>query len=584
MKLKTSIVPVAALCTTFLLIQYAGAQTPAKTAEEVDPTSTKLGSITGRVLADGQPLINASIVVARLNSTNQTRAVPVNDNGDFEVKGLEPGIYRVSVAAPAYVNPPAESDQETFYRVSDSVTLRMTRGGVITGKVLSADETPVVAVRVRAVMIRDWNGKPPNTTLGRAPDQITDDRGIYRIFGLPPGTYVVSAGGRGSSGYGVNAFDNDAPTYAPSSTRDTAAEISIGSGEERALNIRYRGETGHVVSGNATATGLPNAPWINITLARLVDAAPEVRMSTSQNEGAKGFEFGGVADGEYLVWASYSPNSGDATISEAKRITVKGADVTGVELAAKPLATVAGELLLQPSTLEPCKEKRRPLFDETLITLERSEKTTQKELPQLPLYRTSQGAPDKNGGFLLRNLGTGQYRLDVRFFARYWYLRSINRRAANASAKDTAATQTNDIAQSGLALKLGDRITGVKITLAEGAASLAGQVETAKDEKLPAQLFVYLVPAEKEGSSDVLRFFAVQVEADGSFIVDHLPPGRYWSLAKVAAESELASLGRLRLPDAADARMKLRREAEASRFEIDLKPCQNMSGYRVAFK
>jgi hypothetical protein len=122
-----------------------------------------------------------------------------------------------------------------------------------------------------------------------------------------------------------------------------------------------------VVSGNATATGLPNAPWINITLARLLDAAPDVRMSTSQNEGTKGFEFGGVADGEYLVWAYYAPNSGDATMSEAKRITVKGADVTGIELAAKPLATVAGELLFQPSTVESCKEKRRPLFDETLI-------------------------------------------------------------------------------------------------------------------------------------------------------------------------------------------------------------------------
>jgi len=113
---------------------------------------------------------------------------------------------------------------------------------------------------------------------------------------------------------------------------------------------------------------------------------------------------------------------------------------------------------------------------------------------------------------------------------------------------------------------------------------LAGQVETAKDGKFPAQLFVYLVPAEKEGSNDVLRFFAVQVEADGSFMLDHLAPGRYWSLAKVAAESEFTSQGKLRLPEAAGARMKLRREAEASRFEIDLKPCQNMSGYRVAFK
>lgn len=582
MKLKVPIVFASALYATFLLTPYAGAQTTQKTTGEIDPGSTKLGSITGRVLVDGQAVINASVVVARLNSSSRTRAVPVNDNGDFEVKGLEPGVYQVSVTAPSFVSPPADSDQEVYYRIGDSVTLRMSKGGVITGKVLSADETPVVAVRIRTVMIRDANGKPPTGPGGRAVDQFSDDRGIYRIFGLSPGTYVVSAGGRGSSGYAISAFDNDAPTYAPSSTRDTAAEISIGSGEEKTVNIRYRGEMGHVISGNAIASGRPEGPWISINLARLVDAAPDVRMSTFQNTGAKGFEFNGVADGEYLIWANYSAAAGEMFLSEPRQLTVKGADITGIELATQPLATVAGELLLQPSTLEACKEKRRPSFDETLVTLERTKKTAPKDLPLVPLYRTSQTSPDKTGGFTLRNIAAGRYSLDVRFFARYWYLRSMTGRAA--AAKDAATNPANDVAQNGLALKLGDRLTGVKVTLAEGAASLAGQVEVAKDQKLPAQLFVYLVPVEKESSSDVLRFFAAQADADGLFALDHLPPGRYWSLAKVGADNEPTGQARLRLPDAAEARLKLRREAEASRVEIELKPCQNVSGFHITFK
>jgi len=576
MKLRVLIFLAAAVA-TFSVARHAAAQTTRKTPDE-EIAVTKLGSITGRVVADGQPVINAVVSAARLNSTGSARAVPVNDNGDFEIKGLEPGVYRVTAAASAYVTAPTDSEVETYYRIGDSVPLRLIKGGVITGKVVTADDSPVVAVRVRASMIRDINGKP--AMMGRTVDQITDDRSIFRIYGLAPGTYVVSAGGRGSSGYGTNAFDNDAPTYAPSSTRDTATEILIAGGEEKTINIHYRGDVGHVVSGNAIVTGTPNSQWINISLARLIDDTPDVRMSTSQNTNDRGFEFRGVADGEYLIWAQYAPTPSEPLLSEPRRITVKGADVTGIELSTKPLATVAGELILESAKLETCKEKRRPVFDETLITIERKQKGTAKEQPQLPLYRTAQAVPDSNGKFLLRNLGAGQYRLDVRFFARYWFLRSITTRAATA----TPATQASDATPGWLALKAGDRLTGVKVTLSEGAASLNGKVEPAQDEKLPAQLSVYLLPAEKESSNDVLRFFSARVEADGAFAFGHLPPGRYRALVRAPSENKPLGTADLRLLDAADARLKLRREAEAARFEVELQPCQNMSDYHLNVK
>jgi hypothetical protein len=38
---------------------------------------------------------------------------------------------------------PTDSDVETYYRVGDSVALRLIKGGVITGKVLTADDAPV---------------------------------------------------------------------------------------------------------------------------------------------------------------------------------------------------------------------------------------------------------------------------------------------------------------------------------------------------------------------------------------------------------------------------------------------------------
>src|SRR5918993_2345421 len=105
---------------------------------QVEASSSKLGSIKGRVLADGQAVTNASITVSSVNSPRHIRTVPSNDNGDFEIKSLEPGMYRLEVTAAAYVSLPVDPDEQ-IHRVGDSVTVNMIKGGVITGKVSTAD-------------------------------------------------------------------------------------------------------------------------------------------------------------------------------------------------------------------------------------------------------------------------------------------------------------------------------------------------------------------------------------------------------------------------------------------------------------
>jgi hypothetical protein len=541
------------------------------------PDGGKLGSIKGRVVADGQAVTSASITVSSMTSPGLTRAVPTNDNGDFEVKGLEQGMYRVEASAAAYVSLPGNPDEE-IYRVGDSITMNMVKGGVITGTVSTADNDPVVAIRVRAMMIRDVNGQRP-VQLVPSSERLTDDRGVYRIFGLRPGTYVVFAGGRGFSGTGANAYDNDAPSFAPSSTRDTAEEISLGRGEERTVDIRYRNASGHAVSGNANAPTTSSSPWINIHLERVVNSEPDLRVSTFQRAGTKGFDFQGVADGDYLIWAEYGSRTAELLRSEAKRITVKGADVTGVELIAKPLASVAGAVVLEPSTIAECKGKSRPLFEETLVSLQRNRKQLPKEGPARdqavePAYSSSlQASPDRTGAFQLRNLAAGQYNLDVRFFSRYWYLRSLTL----PGIKDPTTT---DLARTSLMLKAGDRVSGVKATISEGAASISGLVEL-PDDRRSGRILFYVVPADKDKADDVLRHFAVAVADDGSFTLDHVPPGRYWTMAKLISSENETSSSTLRSPAMADTRVKLRREAEAAKSEIELKPCQNVRNHNL---
>src|SRR5262249_56752674 len=84
----------------------------------------------------------------------------------------------------------------------------------------------------------------------------TDDGGVYRLYGLSPGTYVVFT--RNSFHAIASPYDKDAPTYYPSSTRETAAEVTVTSGGEASgVDIRYRGERGHAVSGSISYSSWP---------------------------------------------------------------------------------------------------------------------------------------------------------------------------------------------------------------------------------------------------------------------------------------------------------------------------------------
>jgi predicted phage tail protein len=141
-----------------------------------------------------------------------------------------------------------------------------------------------------------------------------------------------------------------------------------------------------------------------------------------------------------------------------------------------------------------------------------------------------------------------------------------------------------DVARNGINLKFGERINGVTITLAAGAASLRGRIKQPLGETLAAKLYLYLVPAEKENSEDVLRFFTTAVQADGSFAFNNLPPGRYLAVARQAPDSEPQSETRLRAVEEGETRLKIRHAAQAEGNEVEFKPCQNVIDYQLPFK
>lgn len=578
------------LTSLILLIGLSGVAAAQSQPEESAADATRTGPISGRVVNEsGQPLANAAVTVRAFGSGTPGPATTTDSEGSFRIGGLNPAAYILAASLLTYVTAPRDPDSNpiAYYQVGDSVSVVLIKGGVITGTVTRPEGEPIVAVSVHAYMIRDANDRPSRYG---APlrEQTTDDRGVYRIYGLPAGTYVVSAGGgERYVGNQVNAYASDMPTYAPSSTRDTATEVNVRYGAETAnVDIRYRGEPGHTVSGIATSTvTVDQRSEFTITLSSIFNATSEAGYSIYQSPGGRGFSFYGVADGDYdLTAQSYFPG-GEWVISEPRRIKVKGADVTGVELTAKPLGSITGRVVLEESKAPECKGKRRPLFGETVVGPYHNEKVAAKDQPQFIWGMGGPVLPNQQGDFVMHNLAPGEYRFTTRPMAKYWYLKSMSWPAsAVPPAKATLANRPIDAARNWTILKPGDRLSGLTITIAEGAASLHGQINLAEGQKLPPKLFVYLVPAEREKADDVLRFFASLVSADGSFALANLPPGRYWAIARAAGENESNVLSKLRLPDEAEPRARLLHDAEAAKIETELKPCQNVTDYRLPFR
>jgi hypothetical protein len=508
------------LLVVFLCCVSAAAQTaaPSPTPTPASNDDSTTGNISGSVVNEsGQPFAGVQVSVRQLNSTVSPRSSTTDSEGTFRVTGLSAALYVVSASAPGYVSPAADANFPTnYHRVGDNVRLELLRGGVITGSVTNAAGEPLIAVSVRAWMVRDAKGQLAKIPSAFFMEQTTDDRGIYRLFGLMPGTYIVGAGGAGfSQRFQLNAYAFDAPTYAPSSTRDGAAEVTVHAGEESNVDIRYRGEQGHAISGSVKLTGTSGG---SVTLSSAGGGFTSFGGSFLQF-GTHGFEFSGLADGDYVIVAreiipASPPRPSELLMSEPRRITVKGADVTGIELVPRTLASLTGQIVLDATKPPACERKRRPLFSEMMVTLRRHEKDL--ELDLLPTNPTSSfGSPDAKGSFAIRNLMAGRYLPQPQFYARYWYLNSIT--LTGPAKTDAAANWTT--------LKLGER-TDLTISLAEGAASIRGRVNAANETQLPSGLGVYLTPAEREKSADVLRYFVSSVAADGTFAFNNLPPGR----------------------------------------------------------
>jgi hypothetical protein len=595
----------AACALALLALGAGGAQAmpqsnpPQASAKSGGASSRSNGSsILGSVTIDGQPLADVPIMVLStgkgsgigVSLGDSSRTTTTDEGGRFALENLKPGPYRVFPFWRGYIVASGVLDEDgrrVYYYPGDSATLRMVKGGVITGRVVDNAGVPMVQVPVRAVRLRDPQGRPGVSSvppLARADsDLLTDDRGIYRIYGLEPGVYVVAAGG-GFTAFTEGAYTSDAPTYYPGSVRASATEVTLAQGQElTGIDIAYQNFKGHSITG-AVAGTIPSGSLLNAAIVMLAQPGTGTIQGMGiaiEINGARSFAINGVPDGKYNIAAVAGFGSKDMTLAPPRSIEVNGSDLGGVNLVLSPIPRVSGVAAvdtLAPDPKAQCKRGKGLRYCLISSTSSNADNDVFLGLETDGLSFDREALPDENGKFQIQLIGgPGRYHLDITLPDDELYVKSIT------IPPDSPGRAALD-ASAGFPVAVGQISNNLAVTLGEGAAGLSGRVvPSAPAAEIPARTAVALIPAEPGSEDDVLRYTQASVRADATFHIRNLPPGRYYVLARRITDQEL-SLQSLERPWwNREFRTKLHEEGEKTGTAIEFRPCQRTGDYTVRY-
>jgi Carboxypeptidase regulatory-like domain len=200
---RLSVVPAAILS----LVSYALSQTPLR------DNRPRTASISGRVTVSGKPAVSATITVTEAFSRSQRGnsgeiegaepkeifffSVKTDENGCYQFTELPAGNYQIRAHSLAYVPENRASPLDPFRQITlnegekrENVDFALVLGGVITGRVTDADGRPLISKGVNLSVVDEMGQKRRYAAFHFGQMFLTDDRGVYRLFGLPPGRYL----------------------------------------------------------------------------------------------------------------------------------------------------------------------------------------------------------------------------------------------------------------------------------------------------------------------------------------------------------------------------------------------------------
>jgi hypothetical protein len=516
-----------------ILLLITAGQTIAQTLQRDNRPRT--ASISGRVTIAGKPAANAVITVTetdlkpdagesglRIPLQAKTRT---DGDGRYLVGGLAEGRYVVSAMLKAFVadgfGDPNLSRTATLDEgeAREKLDFALIRGGVMTGKVMDDEGAPLVARRVQLYTVDEQGQKVPYRGPFIFEMGETDDRGVYRLYGLPPGRYIISAGGEGRGG-------KFALTYHPDTTDEKQArviEIKEG-GEVTDIDIRFGSArktyeaAGRVVDRE---TGKP-VPRINVSGWSLVETggSSSVFSTTAIADGQGAFKLSGLSPGRYQAEAMDGLGETGYT-SDPVDFEITNDNVSGVEVKVFLGASVSGIVVIEGADAAAGKQPQSITVYPRVSPPIDAAGDAKERISGTQFYRP--GRVNADGSFTIMGLqacGVGFYLSSVDSGLR---IKRIER--DGVEVKDA------------IEVRPGERVSGVRIVAHRAQGRIRGQVRIAGGA-LPAgwRLQAYASPPTSADESKSGARTPVLAEGNGGyaivdekgrFVIEGLPAGEY---------------------------------------------------------
>ena len=324
------------------------------------PFQPKKGAakIRGRITrTDGLPIARATVTtritgaLQGIQNTNLTITVSAqtDEDGLYELGDLAAGKYRINAAKLGYTSAALENQDVADGQTKTRVDITLPRYSAVTGRVLDEFGDPVEAVTVNLTRITFEGGRRRLVSVRGVPSTATDDAGHYRLYGLEPGQYILSATvGQVVPNQPVSPLSGYAPTYFPGTSNAREAQLVPVPRSQDVTGLDFTLVATPTATITGTKAGSDGQPLGgSLILMESQRSGAIITPPTGARIFDDGrFEFPNVAPGDYVIQADRGRvNSGIEGDFVSQYVTVTGPSVPFQELRALPGSTLSGRVV-----------------------------------------------------------------------------------------------------------------------------------------------------------------------------------------------------------------------------------------------
>jgi len=482
----------------------------AKTGKEKEETCRVSGTVFKMV--DGTPLKNATVRLENEEDHEHTIAVRTAADGRFVLKNVPSARYKLKVSRNGFVEKEygqqKPNDPGAVLALSPGenrhgLEIKLLPAAVIAGRIYDEDGEPSSQTVVMASREVYHEGHRTLAAKGYAQ---TDDLGQYRIFGLAPGRYYVSAMQRDwneingdrefNAMAGEKAERGYIKTYYPG-TPDPgrAAVIVVKEGEEvGGTDIAMKQVVVHRIRGKlvnaVTHKGAVDAELVLIARGQKLEWDFEAGQQVKKADGT--FEIANIVPGAYLLAAFWNDQGKSYTTQE--KIDIGESDVEGLSLVIGAGVTIPGRIRWEG---KPSMER-----ENMQVMLRPAES-------QYPWGGSARTVSDQQ--FTLKDIGDGDYEVQISGYTKDCYVKDVEYGGTH-SAENKISVSKGGGAE-------------LVVTISSRGARVQGAVVD-KDGVPTAGVWVVAVPDEARRSN--LKLFKSQTtDQYGKYDLRGLAPGTY---------------------------------------------------------